>query len=210
MLLRNPLRAPQLCDEPRPELHPQLELQLQLHQRWQTLTNSSNPLDPPRGHMYGGSKDRGSGRLVVVTPTTEEARPPPRRPLKPALLEKSGPLAAPMLRLPAAAAIFETTPSTLVKMREVEPPTAQRLGIRVAVSGGKGVQVVRAWEGEAAALAGVREGDLITEVNQQPVLGTDEFCVLVRESMQEHGGVVLGIHRPGCSKPLAMRVTSRA
>jgi serine protease Do len=80
-----------------------------------------------------------------------------------------------------------------VDVQDLTPDIARQLGVdRGNVSG---VVVTDVDEGSAAAEAGLRQGDIIEQVNRQPVKNANDFDRLVRSS--KGGTTLLMVNRGG-------------
>jgi serine protease Do len=64
-----------------------------------------------------------------------------------------------------------------ITVQDLTPELSKRLGL----PNGDGIAVVRVAPGSAAEEAGLRNGDLITEVNRKPVRTREEFLAALRE-----------------------------
>ena len=86
-----------------------------------------------------------------------------------------------------------------LQVRPVTPEMVAELGLRSA----EGVIVVDVEEGGPAAEAGLRRGDVIVEVNRQPVKTLAEFEKLTQDSGR-NGRLALRIQRGGASLYVAL------
>jgi serine protease Do len=78
-----------------------------------------------------------------------------------------------------------------VSVQNLDSRTARQLGLP---AGTKGVVVTDVDPGSPAASAGLKEGDVIQEVNRQPVANSDEFAHAVKKS---NSGSLLLVNRGG-------------
>lgn len=85
--------------------------------------------------------------------------------------------------------------------QELTPEVAQSLGIKEQ----EGVLIVNVEPGSAAAEAGLRRGEVIVEVNQQPVQNMAEYAARMEQAMAE-GGVLLLVRRGGQSRFVAIQM----
>lgn len=85
----------------------------------------------------------------------------------------------------------------------------QKLGLSVQdTEDGKGVKVIEVDEGSNAAKAGVKEGDIITHVNDKEVNGADEVAKIVRES-REKGSINLKLTRDKKNLNIEVKIPRR-
>jgi serine protease Do len=91
-------------------------------------------------------------------------------------------------------------PSQLgLEVQNLTPEVAQKLGTRLS----EGVMVAAVDDDSAAANAGVRQGDVIIEVNRQRVRNTDEYAAALRKSPE--GTVLLLLSRGDSTLYVALK-----
>jgi len=88
-----------------------------------------------------------------------------------------------------------------LSVQELTEEVARSLGIKER----EGVLIANVEPGSAAAEAGLRRGELIVEINQQPVQTLAEYDELMEAAMEE-GGVLLLVRRQGQSRFVAIRI----
>ncbi|MGH2554051.1 MAG: PDZ domain-containing protein [Chitinophagaceae bacterium] len=107
-------------------------------------------------------------------------------------------------------------PKTPVMPRGVKPPGqnwnwnwsggSPKLGISVQdTDDGKGVKVIDVDEESNAAKAGIKEDDIITEVNEKSVNSTDEISKIIRES-KEKNSVMIKLLRSGKALNIEVKI----
>lgn len=100
----------------------------------------------------------------------------------------------------AAGESGEAGPKLGVSVGELTPEIARQLGLR---PGTKGVVISEVVPGSAASEAGLQRGDVIEEVNRQPVTSVEQFQRLVRQAGTQT--VVLSVNRGGNSVFVTVR-----
>ncbi len=74
-----------------------------------------------------------------------------------------------------------------LELSDLTPEVAERLGF----SGVEGMVVTSVEPGSSAAEAGLSSGDVITQVNRQPVKSVSEFRDAVTDGGQDEGSLLL-------------------
>jgi serine protease Do len=82
-------------------------------------------------------------------------------------------------RPPAVAAVRAPPDTPGVSVASLTPEVARRLGLPPTV---RGAVVAEVRPGGLAAEAGLRPGDVVTEVNHQPVRGAEDFARAVEQA----------------------------
>lgn len=86
-------------------------------------------------------------------------------------------------------------------VQELTPEVAESLGLKER----EGVLIANVAPGSPAAQAGLRRGEVIVEVNQQPVKSLEEYVRQLEKAMED-GGVLLFVKREGQSRFVAIRL----
>jgi len=89
------------------------------------------------------------------------------------------------------------------RSKESSAPTSALQGVSVEASSGRGVVVTDVDAGSAAAAAGLREGDVIQEVNRTPVTNLADFNRALQRVNE--GNVLLLINRGGSTQYMAIQ-----
>ena len=93
--------------------------------------------------------------------------------------------------------------SSGLSVQPLTPPVARELGLKVK----EGVLVRDVVEGGRAAEAGIRAGDVIVEINRQPVRTVEDLKVRVRQAGQGRAdGAARESRRPGDVRSRSRRV----
>ena len=87
-------------------------------------------------------------------------------------------------------------------VQELTPEVARSLGIRHP----EGVLIAGVEPGSAAAEAGLRRGEVIVEVNQQPVKNLEQYAEMIETAMEDGGVLLLVRSRQGQSRFVALRL----
>jgi serine protease Do len=95
----------------------------------------------------------------------------------------------------------EKSPMRGVQVDELAPDIAQQLGVRPDV---KGVVVTDVQPGSPAADAGLQRGDVIEEINRQPVKSVTDYQQALRQASGKQP-LVLSVNRHGTSAYVVVR-----
>lgn len=93
------------------------------------------------------------------------------------------------------------TPNLGMTVREVTPELAERYGLTEK----SGVVVLQVVPGSPAAESGLRPGDIVIEVEQEPVETLDEFVEKIRK-YQKGDSILLLISRKGANRYLTLKI----
>ncbi len=88
-----------------------------------------------------------------------------------------------------------------MSVQELTPEVARSLGIKEQ----EGVLIANVEPGSAAAEAGLRRGEVIVEINQQPVKSLEQYGEMMEAALAE-GGVLLLVKRGANSRFVAIRL----
>jgi len=86
-------------------------------------------------------------------------------------------------------------------VQELTPEVARSLGLKEQ----EGVLISNVEAGSAAAEAGLRRGEVIVEVNQQPVKNLEQYAAIMESALAE-GSVLLLVRRGTQSRFVAIRL----